>query len=150
MKRAIIVVLIILIAIFSVLFLNNFFHGVYQTTEYGYKVKLTAQESTLEKQLATNYKCDVSFTHSGPAIAKNRTNGTFYVILESKKKDFLESYCLKDSLFLDSLSKSIAKKVYSAISHKNNYDKIHIFYRESRDSEYCNKLIEIPTKDLID
>jgi len=115
----------------------------------------TSQEIEVRNNIANEYNCDVRVGHDEKAVYDNKIDGSFGIGLDfTAIKSTEKNLCEKDSLYLDSLSQVIAKKILPILSHKKNYNKISVSYstekhsNEKMSSTDCSKEFEIPIKDL--
>ena len=115
----------------------------------------TSQEIEIRNNIANEYNCNVSVGHDEGAVYDNRIDGSFGISLDfTAIKSTEKNLCEKDSLYLDSLSRIIAKKIIPILSHKKNYNRVSVSYstekhfNEKMSSTDCSKEFEIPIKDL--
>jgi len=130
--------------------------GCLQTRESKTKIELTDDEIKMEKHLSSEYSCDVHLGHDEEVITGNRHDGKFKIGFDfsSVRSSTEKNLCQKDSVYLDSVSKVIAKRIFSILNHKKNYNIISINYStekkydEKMSSIDCSKEFEIPINDL--
>jgi hypothetical protein len=136
--------IVLLVALFSTIYGCE---GCLQTRESNIKIQLTEKEIQLEKDLSAQYNCKVELAHS-PLVKTNpnEKDADFHVVFRDEEKDKLDSYCNKDTLFLDSISQIIALKVFSIMNYRKNYRAIDLIYRGPGT---CDQLIEVPVKKLL-
>lgn len=135
--------LTLLVALFSILYGCQ---GCLQTRESKIKIELADKEIQLQKDLSNQYNCNVKLKHDDLVVTNQDVNSAvLYVVFRDEDKNIVDLYCKKDTLFLDSISRIIALKVYSTINYRKKYNKIDLIYRGADD---CSQLVEVPVKTL--
>lgn len=144
-----------LLALFVITGFISFFSSCEGCLQRKCSICPTSQEIEIRNNIANEYNCDVSVGHDEGAVYDNRIDGSFGISLDfTAVKATEKNLCEKDSVYLDSLSRVIAKKILPILSHKKNYNKIGVSYstekhfNEKMSSTDCSKEFEIPIKDL--